>query len=210
MFDSYIFDLDGVLVDVHDNYKHRVFEEVGEVFNTEFTEEQVLNLWHGVGAGSRDEILRSWGYEPRDFWRVFDEIDTPERRIKHTYAYSDADALDNIDACMGVVTHSPPELAEPALEKTGLLDRFDSIVCCSHELGYKPEPAPIRKCAEELGAGDKTIMIGDSASDIYGAWNAGLTAGHIDRVGHKINADINIKSLAEIPDFAADGGVTPP
>jgi len=30
MFDYYVFDLDGVLVDVRDSYKREVFEEVGD------------------------------------------------------------------------------------------------------------------------------------------------------------------------------------
>jgi hypothetical protein len=39
-------------------------------------------------------------------------------------------------------------------------------------------------------------------SDVKGAWNAGLTAGHIDRVGHRVDADINIESLDAVREFA--------
>lgn len=207
MYDCIIFDLDGVLVDVEDSYKHEVFAEVGDRLDDTFTERQIQSLWHGVGAGSRDDILRNWGYsDPREFWRVFDELDTPERRLQHTYAYSDVNALRDLDARMGIVTHSPPELAEPALRKTGLSELFDSVVSCSYDIGYKPNPEPIEKCAGELGAGDGAVMIGDSVSDVRGAWNAGLTAGHIDRVGHRVEADFNIESLREVPEIAADGG----
>lgn len=206
MYDCIIFDLDGVLIDVTDSYKLDVFREVEERLDDSFTERQIQNLWHGVGAESRDEILHGWGYsDPRRFWQVFDEIDSPGRRLEHTYAYEDVDALQGLDARMGVVTHSPPELAEPALQKTGLRDLFGSVVSCSYELGYKPSPEPILKCAGELGAED-AVMIGDSVSDVRGAWNAGLTAGHIDRVGHRVDADFNIESLREVPMHAANGG----
>ncbi|MDZ7688133.1 MAG: HAD family hydrolase [Halobacteriales archaeon] len=202
MFDYYVFDLDGVLVDVRDSYKREVFDEVGDELGREFDEDEIRRLWYGVG-GDRKEIIRSWGYEPREFWEVFDALDTPERRVEHTFAYEDARVVRELDAPKGLVTHSPPALAHPALEKAGLADEFDSVVCCSYELGYKPEPAPIRACLDEMGASpDETVMIGDSVSDVKGAWNAGLTAGHIDRVGHRVEADINIENLDAVREFA--------
>jgi phosphoglycolate phosphatase len=204
MFEYYVFDLDGVLVDVRDSYKREIFEEVGDELGRGFSEEEIDRLWYGVGGG-RKEILRDWGYDPREFWEVFDAIDTPERRVEHTYAYDDTTVLDEIEAPMGVVTHSPPALADRALEKTGLAGRFDSVVCCSYDIGYKPEPAPIRACLDEMSASsspDDSVMIGDSVSDVRGAWNAGLTAGHIDRVGHRVDADINIESLHAVREFA--------
>ena len=201
MFDSYVFDLDGVLVDVRDSYRREVFEEVGDELGRGFSEDEVDRLWYGLG-GDRKDILRDWGFEPRDFWEVFDAIDTPERRVEHTYAYDDVDVLDEIDGPKGVVTHSPPALAERALEKTGLGDRFEAVVCCSYDLGYKPEPAPIHACLEQMGASDDAVMIGDSVSDVRGAWNAGLAAAHVDRFGHSVNADMNIESLYEVRDFA--------
>lgn len=202
MFDYYVFDLDGVLVDVRDSYRREIFEEVGDELGRGFTDEEIDRLWYGVG-GDRKEILRDWGYDPREFWEVFDAIDTPERRVEHTYAYDDTTVLDEIEVPMGVVTHSPPALADRALEKTGLEGKFDSVICCSYELGYKPEPEPIRVCLDEIGASpDDSVMIGDSVSDVKGAWNAGLTAGHIDRVGHRVDADINIESLHDVREFA--------
>jgi len=154
-------------------------------------------------GGDRKEILRDWGFDPREFWEVFDGIDTPERRVEHTYSYDDTAVLDEIDAPKGVVTHSPPALADRALDETGLADEFDSVVCCSYELGYKPEPAPIRACLDDIGASpDDTVMIGDSVSDVRGAWNAGLTAAHVDRVGHRVDADINLNSLDEVREFS--------
>lgn len=208
MFDGYLFDLDGVLVDVSDAYKHEIFAEVEDELERSFTDDQIRNLWHGLGAESRDDILRSWGIdEPRRFWEVFDALDTPERRIEHTYAYEDADVVADIDAPTGVVTHSPYELAEPALERAGLDGHVDALVSCSYELGWKPDPAPIEKCAREAGAplGEETVLIGDSASDVRGAWNAGIAAGHVDRVGHRVDADHNLDGLHEVRDWVANG-----
>jgi phosphoglycolate phosphatase len=201
MFDSYVFDLDGVLVDVRDSYRREVFEEVGDELGRGFTDDEVDRLWYGFGD-DRADILADWGFDPREFWDVFDGIDTPERRVEHTYAYDDIDVLDDIEEPKGVVTHSPPALADRALEKTGLAGSFDAVVCCSYDLGYKPEPAPIRACIERMDASDDAVMIGDSVTDVRGAWNAGLAAAHVNRVGYSVDADMNIESLHEVRDFA--------
>ncbi|MDY6779591.1 MAG: HAD-IA family hydrolase, partial [Halobacteria archaeon] len=120
-------------------------------------------------------------------------------------AYDDVDALERIDAPMGVVTHSPPELAEKALEKTGVEDEFDSVVSCTYETGFKPDPTPIETCMEDIGAEpDSTIMVGDSVSDVKGARNAGIVAGHIDRVGHEVEADYRFESLDDVAEIHAD------
>ncbi len=200
-FDCHLFDLDGVLVDVEDSYRRKIFDEVGEVTGRHYTDRQIKELWHGVGGESREEILRSWGEDPRAFWRVFDWFDAPERRLEHTYVYSDADALSSIEGPVGVVTHSPRELAIPALERADLLDVVDEVVPCSYETGYKPDPAPIEICLERLGVeGDSDVaMVGDSECDVHGAWNAGITGGHVDRIGHPVPADFRVENLRELP-----------
>ncbi|XGI83196.1 HAD family hydrolase [Halorutilales archaeon Cl-col2-1] len=211
MFDYYLFDLDGVIVDVEEEYRRAVFDEVEDRLGRSFSDDQIRNLWHGIGEDSRDEILRSWGYdEPRDFWDVFDEVDTVERRLEYTYAYDDAYSIEEIDAKKGVVTHSPPELAVPALEKAGLDHHFDTVVSCSYDIGFKPDPNPIQRCMSEIGAEpssdadtESTVMVGDSTSDVKGAWNAGITASHIDRLGHPVEADINVESVDEIASLDA-------
>jgi len=198
MFDSYVFDLDGVLVDVNDSYKREIFDEVGDEFGRGFTDDEIHRLWYG--AEERSDIIESWGYEPKEFWEVFDAVDSPERRVEHTYVYEDTEIIPDLDAPTGLVTHSPPELARPALEKAGLQDIFDSVVCCSYDIGYKPNPEPFRLCLNEMGAStEDAVMVGDSVSDVRGAWNAGLTAGHIDRVGYSVDADLNIETLHDLP-----------
>jgi len=198
MFDSYVFDLDGVLVDVHDTYKREIFDEVGDELRRDFTDDEIHRLWYGVEE--RSDIIESWGYEPREFWEVFDALDRPERRVEYTYAYDDTGIIPDLNAPTGLVTHSPPELARPALEKAGLRGAFDGVVCCSYEIGYKPDPKPFRLCLDKMGASaEDALMLGDSLSDVRGAWNADMTAGHIDRVGHSVEADLNVETLHDLP-----------
>ncbi len=200
-FDCHLFDLDGVLVDVEESYRRKIFDEVGEVTGRHYTDEQIQELWHGVGGDSREEILESWGEDPRAFWRIFDWFDAPERRLEHTYVYGDADILTSLDGPIGVVTHSPVELALPALERADLLDVVDEVVACSYETGYKPDPEPIEICLDRLDTrdDDDVAMVGDSECDVRGAWNAGITGGHVDRIGHPVDADFRVTSLEELP-----------
>ncbi len=199
-FDSYLFDLDGVIVDVEDSYRRKIFDEVSEVTGRQYTDSQIQRLWHGVGGESREGILESWGENPREFWRIFDWFDAPERRLQHTYVYPDADVLTSLEGPVGVVTHSPRDLAESALEKADLLDVVDEVVACSYETGYKPDPTPIEMCLERVGADpDGAALVGDSESDVQGAWNAGIAGGHVDRIDHPIDADFRVESLRELP-----------
>ncbi|MFP4632416.1 MAG: HAD family hydrolase [Halobacteriales archaeon] len=202
MYDHYLFDLDGVIVDVEESYRRRVFDAVAEVLDTSYNDRQIERLWHGVGADTREEIIRSWGDDPEEFWRVFDAVDDPARRIEHTYAYDDAEVLYDVPGPVGVVTHSPPELAWPALEVAGIDDAVDEVVCCDPETGYKPDPRPIELCMEGIGASEDTLMVGDSACDVRGAWNAGIDAGHVDRVGSAVEADHRVTDLFDLPGVA--------
>ncbi|MFB6283683.1 MAG: HAD family hydrolase [Halobacteria archaeon] len=206
MYDYLVFDLDGVLVDVTEGYRNWIFDEIGDELDYSFSDRQKEMLWHGVGEGSREEMLRSWGFDDtRTFWDVYDEVECFEKRLEHTYAYEDCSVLESLDQPMGIVTHSPGELAERALEEAELREHFDSIVSCSYDLGYKPDPSPIDKCLDDMACnGGDALMVGDSVSDVRGAWNAGLSAGHLDRMGHCIEADYRFESLVEVAELTND------
>ncbi len=199
MYDCYIFDLDGVLVDVPDSYKREVFNDVGDELGMGFTDEQIQNLWHGM-TDSRNEIINSWGFEDeKEFWNVFDKYDTPERRIENTFSYDDVDILGNIHSPIGVVTHSPPELASQSIKKTEISHHIDEVVSCDWETGFKPDPNPVNLCINSLGVDrSSTVMIGDSKSDVAAAWNANISAGHLNRHGYSIEADHKFRSLNEL------------
>ncbi|QSG12065.1 HAD superfamily hydrolase [Halapricum desulfuricans] len=201
-YDAWLFDLDGTLVDVDPAHPRRVFDEIGDRLGRAFSDAEVTTLWHGFG-GSRNAQLRQWGIDPEPFWELFHEIEDPVRRAEATYLYDDAERLlADLEGPAGVVTHSQPPLTEAVLERLDIADRFDTVVCCGDDVGWKPDPNPVYRALDDLGvSGDgETILVGDSPSDVGAAWNAGLDAAHIERFdpverGHCVLADHRIERL---------------
>ncbi|MFA1612369.1 HAD family hydrolase [Halobellus rubicundus] len=226
-YDFWLFDLDGTLVDAEWSYTREVFDRVGDRIGREFTDREAEVLWHGLG-GARDPQLREWGIDPEEFWPAFHAVEDPQARAEATYLHDDAAALvaDLVAAGrpVGVVTHCQAFLAEPVIDHLDVGDWFDAFVSCTPELGWKPDPAPVRHAIERLGRNPDTpgrgVLAGDGASDVGAAWNAGLDGIHVerhspDRRGRCVLADYRVSSFDDLPlgpdrDVAADGGVSDP
>ena len=186
-YDFWLLDLDGTIVDVEPQYRQEVFAAVGDRLGRSFTDAEVETLWHGLG-GPRSDELHAMGIDPGRFWPALHEVEDPQARADATYIHDDAAALlDTLDGevPVGVVTHCAPFLADAVVDQLDLRSRFDAFVCCSDELGWKPDPAPVQHTMNDLGvASTNGVLAGDGSSDVGAAWNAGLDAIHVERHGH--------------------------
>jgi phosphoglycolate phosphatase len=213
-YDFWLFDLDGTLVDVPSEYARSVFDRVGDRLGCSFSDREVAVLWHGL-HGSRNDTLRAKGVEPEAFWSTFHEVEDPQARAEATFLHDDAALVGDIDAPVGVVTHCQRYLAEPVLDALDVWDWFDAVVCCTEELGWKPDPAPVRAALDEMGVGTadgvaadggtgRGVLVGDGPSDVGAAWNAGLDAVHVERHapelrGRCVLADHRVRAIDELP-----------
>jgi phosphoglycolate phosphatase len=217
-YDWWLFDLDGTLVDVDPAYAREVFTEVGDRLGCVFTDREVAVLWHGL-QGSRDDTLRRKGIDPGEFWETFHAVEDPAARAEATFLYDDAAFVGDLDAPVGVVTHCQRYLADPVLDAVGIGDWFDAVVCCDDDLGWKPDPAPVRRAMADIGvlaASDRVatdggvdpsgrgVLAGDGPSDVGAAWNAGLDAIHVERHGHDlrqqcVRGDLRVASFSDLP-----------
>jgi phosphoglycolate phosphatase len=226
-YEFWLFDLDGTLVDADWSYTRDVYDRVADRLGREFTDREAEVLWHGL-SGARNPQLVEWGIDPAEFWSAFHAEEEPTRRAEATYLHDDAerllDALDERGVPVGVVTHCQRFLAEPVLERLGLTDRFDTVVCCTDELGWKPDPAPVRHAMADLGVaeaaadggrdapeaeGPAGVLVGDGPNDVGAAWNAGLDGVHVERhgAGHRgrcVLGDYRVSSLYELLPDGAD------
>jgi len=199
----WLFDFDGTLIDIKDGYMTDVMSEVGSRLGHEFSAREAETLWHGLG-GERNAQLREWGLDPDRFWETFHEVEDPVARAEHTYLYDDAEWVGAIDNPVGLVTHSQQHLTDAALAQLGIGDWFDSVVCCTSDLGWKPDPAPVRLAMDDLGVdGADGVLVGDGPQDVGAAWNAGLAGVHIERHGHQrrglcVLGDQRINQLDEL------------
>ncbi|WP_435075493.1 HAD family hydrolase [Halorubrum sp. HHNYT27] len=190
-YDFHLFDLDGTLVDAEWSYTRAVFDRVGDRLGRRFSDREAYVLWHGLG-GARGGTLRELGVDPDAFWPAFHAVEDPIARAEATYLHEDAarllDHVDDAGGPTGLVTHCQRFLAEPVLDRVDLDGRFDAVVCCTDETGWKPDPEPIELAMRELGVdprADRGYYVGDGESDVGAAWNAGVDAVHVERVGHE-------------------------
>ncbi|OAQ52256.1 3-phosphoglycerate kinase [Natrinema mahii] len=186
-YDFWLLDLDGTLVDVEWSYTRGVFDRVGDRLGREFTDRQAEIIWNGL-TGSRDRQLEAWGVDPDAFWTAFHEEEDPIERAERTYLHEDAAVVGDLEVPVGLVTHCQEFLTEPVLDHLDIHDWFDARLCCTEETGWKPDPTPVERVMNDLGVGHnghRGVLAGDGACDVGAAWNAGLDAIHVERVGHE-------------------------
>ncbi|MFP4591134.1 MAG: HAD family hydrolase [Halobacteriales archaeon] len=173
-YDFWLFDLDGTLVTIEDAYVQRTMAKVGDRLGTSFDPETARRIWYGR-TGLRDAELRTAGVDPERFWSTFHRVESPADRAAATSLHPDAHVVNHLTGPRGLVTHCQPYLTEPILDRLGLGACFDAVVCCSDELGWKPDPAPVRLAMDALGVdGGRGVLVGDSRADVEAAANAGL------------------------------------
>ncbi|MEF8788991.1 MAG: HAD family hydrolase [Haloarculaceae archaeon] len=185
-YDVWLLDLDGTLVDVEPGYVHDVMGRVGDRLGYDVSAAEAEAVWHSLG-GDPNGVVRSWGIDPDRFWDVFHEEEDPLARAESTFLYDDAEWFAEVDAPLGLVTHCQSYLTDPVLEHVGIRDWFDTVVCCTDETGWKPDPEPVERALADMGLLDGPeggILAGDGPHDVGAAWNAGLDAVHVERHGH--------------------------
>jgi len=207
-YDFWVFDLDGTLVGVEENYVDDVVDSVARRLGHEFTRSQIDTIWHSL-RGSPDRKLREWGLDPDRFWSVFHEVDDPQARAEAAYLYDDAGVVGELEGPTAIVTHCQRHLAEPVLVELDIVDWFDAVVCCTDRIGWKPDPGPVERAMSRLcvaDGGHRGVLAGDAPHDVGAAWNAGLAAVHVERHGHGrrgacVRADHRVGSLEELDGF---------
>ena len=191
-YDFWLLDLDGTVVDVETSYVHEVCNSVGDRLGVSFTGQEAEQLWYGFD-GARAEVLSSAGVEPERFWEVFHDVEQPQARAGATHLYPDAEEfVSRVKEPIGVVTHCQEYLTEPVLDRLDIGDWFETVVCCTEETGWKPDPRPVELAMADLGVGHnghEGALVGDDPQDVGAAHNAGLAGIHLqrhdpDRFGH--------------------------
>jgi phosphoglycolate phosphatase len=200
-YDYWVLDLDGTIVDVERDYARSVMRRVGDRLGHRFTDPEAEMLWYGFGE-ARGAVLDRYGIDPGLFWRVFHHVEDPADRAAATFIYDDAAVVGDLEGPTALLTHCNESLARPVLERHGIGDWFDAVVCCTDETGWKPDPEPVRRAVNGLDVrGDcEGALVGDNPEDVGAAWNAGLTGVHVrrhdpDRSGRCVLGDHRIAGL---------------
>jgi phosphoglycolate phosphatase len=214
----HVFDLDGTLADTAGDLMgtlDHIMVEAG------FATTPLENAHALLGAGARALIVRA--LEAQDATVPPARLDEMYERFLSHYETRVADesrlypgvieALDALDARGGFFAVCTNKIERPAkllLEKLGIADRF-AFICGQDTFGVaKPDPTPLLRTVEAAGGKvARTIMIGDSKTDIATARAAGVPSiavdfGYTDRPVAEYGPDRVISHFSELPAAAAE------
>ncbi len=179
-FDAAIVDLDGTLVDTLGDFAAALNRTLADLSLGAIAAPDIEVM---VGKGT-EHLLRS----------VLRHLDAPEAlfaqalaRYQHHYPLINGrhstvypGAVEGLRALrarglrLACLTNKPGDFARPLLEAKGLSPFFDHVFGGDAFARKKPDPLPLLKTCEALGAAPaRTLMVGDSSTDARAARAAG-------------------------------------
>ncbi len=209
-----LIDVDGTLVDSVPDLAYCVDEMMKQLGMPVHGETRVRN-WVGNGVerltrraligqldGEPDEALFEKAYPI--FLDLYDK-NVCERSCLYDGVREALDFLKSTGVKIGCVTNKDAQFTLPILEKLGIKDDFEIIVCGDTLAKKKPDPLPLLHSAEQLGAKpQESLMLGDSMSDVKAARAAGFNIicmsygyNHGEDI-RDYNPDAVVDSMAEI------------
>ena len=203
-----VFDLDGTLVDSELDLANSVNATLEKIGRRPLAVELIASY---VGQGVTVLISRALGAEASpDLIERATEIflnHYREHMLDHTATYPGVrEALAELDGRkMAVLTNKPVRFSREMLKGLGLSDRFLQIYGGNSFENKKPDPVGLHRLMEETEVpASRTIMIGDSISDVLagrnaGAWTCGVNYGFGAPTLDEALPDIRIDDLRELP-----------
>jgi phosphoglycolate phosphatase len=173
-----IFDLDGTLVDTAPDLVavlNRLLREGGRprmpyaIARNEASNGAAGLLRLGLGPSApRDEVDR---LRPR-FLEIYAENVLDRSRL-----FMGLDRIDDLGSRfeLGIVTNKPDAFTKPLLAALDLAPRFACVVSGDRLPQRKPDPAPLKLAASELGLpANRCVYVGDAPRDIEAGRAAGM------------------------------------
>lgn len=209
-----LIDVDGTLVDSVPDLAYCIDEMMKRLGMPEHGEEKVRNwVGNGVERLTRRALIGQLDGEPDDalfekaypiFLDLYDK-NVCERSCLYDGVRETLDFLKATDVKIGCVTNKNAQFTLPILEKLGVKDDFEIIVCGDTLAKKKPDPLPLLHSAEQLGVKpEESLMLGDSMSDVKAARAAGFNIicmsygyNHGEDI-RDYNPDAVVDSMAEI------------
>jgi phosphoglycolate phosphatase len=203
-----VFDLDGTLVDSELDLANSVNATLEKIGRKPLSVERVVSY---IGQGVIVLISRSLGGgAPPEMVEQATEIFLEyyrEHMLDNTATYPGVrEALAELDGRkMAVLTNKPVRFSREMLGGLGLAGRFLQIYGGNSFETKKPDPFGLNRLMEETGAtASRTLMIGESISDVLagrnaGAWTCGVNYGFGAPTLDEAPPDIRIDDLRELP-----------
>lgn len=179
-----LIDVDGTLVDSVPDLAFCV-DEMMKVLDQPERGEAAVRQWVGNGVEKlvKRALMNHLDDEPDDdtFNKaipIFNELykeNTSKRSFLYPGVREGLDYLQSERYSLGCVTNKAAAFTIPLLQDLGIYDEFEVVVSGDTTAKKKPDPMPLYFAAEEMGADPaKSLMLGDSKSDVIAARAAGF------------------------------------
>jgi phosphoglycolate phosphatase len=179
-----LIDVDGTLVDSVPDLAYCI-DEMMKALDMPVHGEAAVRNWVGNGVerlvrrgligqldGEPDEALFEKAYPV--FLELY-AVNTSQRSSLYPGVREGLDYMKASGYTLGCVTNKAAQFTIPLLKDLGIHDDFENIVCGDTLAKKKPDPLPLLHSAEVLGvAPEKSLMLGDSVSDVKAARAAGF------------------------------------
>ncbi|RYL95784.1 pyrophosphatase PpaX [Sporolactobacillus sp. THM7-4] len=212
MIKTFLFDLDGTLINTNELILASFQFTLDQFFPGKFQREELIPFlgeplevsFNRVDPGLADEMIDLY----RDHNRRFhDQLVKDYPLVRETLA-----ELAEMGCRLGVVTTKQRDMVNKGLHLSGIADYFGSIITIDDVIRPKPDAEPVVRAMAELAAEpESTLMIGDSPSDIEAGRNAQVrTAGVSWSIKgrytlEKENPDFLINKITDLLQFAVSG-----
>lgn len=207
-----IFDMDGVIFDTERVYMN-IWIEVYTKHNYKMTRD-IYKTFIGRDRKSISEDLRNLYGQDFPVDKIFEECDLLLRTaINNGQVPVKAGALEILDYLkkqnykLALATSSSKNKLEMQLKIHNLKNIFDDIVCADDVTKSKPDPTIFLIAAQKLHAKtEECIVIEDSPAGIEAAYNAGISAIHVEDLvpaNEEIikHSDEQFKNLFEVREY---------
>jgi len=210
-----MYDLDGTLLDTASEIAQAVNLTLNEFGRDPVTEDDVRNwIGHGTGwlmkraweaGGASDEV--SWESVMARFIYYYEATaGTTSKPFPHVL--ETLKKARDYGVKQAVVTNKETRFTERVLEKHGLSDSFDLVICGDSLNVKKPDPGVIDHCLHQLGATrGEALFIGDSEIDVSTARAAGVICWAVP-YGYNLGRPIEdampdriVPDIREVPNF---------
>lgn len=214
-FKAIVFDLDGTLVDTLPDIHEALNRALAEARLATIDEAACRNM---IGGGARNLIEQAFtviGETPDEtridelFERFLDLYrDEPAIRSKPFPGVIDAlEVLQGRGLALGICTNKPQDLSELVLDGLNMGRFFGDVVIGGDTLPIrKPDAGHLLEVIQRLGhVPADAVMVGDSATDVGAARNAGVPVivvdfGYTDRPAAELGADALISHFDALQD----------
>jgi len=203
-----VFDLDGTLIDSEQDLANSVNATLEKIGRKPLSVELIASY---VGQGVAVLVSRAMGAEAtpenvEQATEIFLKYYS-EHMLDNTGTYPGVrEALAELDGRkMAILTNKPVHFSRDLLEGLGLAELFLQIYGGNSFETKKPDPLGLNRLMEENEVpADRTLMIGDSISDVMagrnaGVWTCGVNYGFGAPTLDEAPPDIRIDDLRELP-----------